>query len=189
MATLPSLDSFQVSAFTGAATYSFPIWTPPGRGGLQPSVSLSYNSQTVDGANKQTQAGIPGMGWSLSAKMGVTRSMNGTDDDLSDDTFSFSAGGVSSSLLPIDEDTDTVEFRTTDESFWRIIAHKDTVGTYQFTHWEAWDKSGNHYLFGEDADQTAWFPRFDFGEGSNCYDGKRTWFWACRNSPTSTGRS
>ena len=45
---LPTLDAFQVSQFTGAATYNVGLWTPPGPGGLQPTISLSYNSQTVD---------------------------------------------------------------------------------------------------------------------------------------------
>ena len=188
MATLPSLDSFQVSAFTGAATYSFPIWTPPGRGGLQPSVSLSYNSQTVDSATKRTQAGIAGMGWSLSAKMGIQRNMNGTDNDLDDDTFSFNAGGVSSSLLPIASNTYTVEFRTTNESFWKVIGHLAQSGTYQFTHWEAWDKSGNYYLFGNDDAHRAIFPTYT-NDPSDCYDGHRIWYWGIQTMTNVHGQS
>jgi len=42
--SLPTVDSFKVSDFTGAGTYGINIWTPPGPGGLQPSLGLSYNS-------------------------------------------------------------------------------------------------------------------------------------------------
>ena len=62
---LPSLEAFQVSSFSGAATYGFPFWTPPGPAGLQPSISLYYNSQAVDSATALTQASWVGMGWSL----------------------------------------------------------------------------------------------------------------------------
>ena len=49
----------------GAASYEIPIALPPGRNGMQPSVSLSYSSR---GGN-----GIAGMGWSVSALSSVHR--------------------------------------------------------------------------------------------------------------------
>ena len=48
--------AFGVSA-TGAATYTFPIFAPPGPRGLQPHVSLQYNSNGG--------AGLLGPGWSI----------------------------------------------------------------------------------------------------------------------------
>lgn len=43
----------------GAASYLIPIAVPPGRNGVQPSVSLSYSSRAGNG--------VAGMGWSLNA--------------------------------------------------------------------------------------------------------------------------
>jgi RHS repeat-associated protein len=41
----------------GAAHYDLPLWTPPGRGGLEPELSLSYHSRSGNG--------LAGVGWSL----------------------------------------------------------------------------------------------------------------------------
>ena len=49
----------KVDGSTGAFTQQIPIDIPPGRNGLQPDVSLEYNSQ-------RTQDIIVGYGWSLS---------------------------------------------------------------------------------------------------------------------------
>ena len=49
----------------GAATYEIPIVVPPGRRGMQPSLSLGYSSRSGNG--------IAGMGWSLSGLSSVHR--------------------------------------------------------------------------------------------------------------------
>ncbi|MCR4536726.1 SpvB/TcaC N-terminal domain-containing protein, partial [Shewanella xiamenensis] len=49
----------------GQASYHIPIDLPPGRNGVQPSISLSYNSQSGNG--------LLGMGWSLNAGSSISR--------------------------------------------------------------------------------------------------------------------
>ncbi len=56
--------SFSVDNF-GAANYSIPIWAPRGPNGLQPNISLSYNSNQSNG--------YVGTGWVVSGISSITR--------------------------------------------------------------------------------------------------------------------
>ena len=49
----------------GSAQYSVPIWAPPGPRGIQPQISLSYDSQAG--------VGPLGIGWSLNGLGAITR--------------------------------------------------------------------------------------------------------------------
>jgi RHS repeat-associated protein len=53
------------SLFTGSSQFSYPIWTPPGRNGLAPSLSLSYSSGSLNGVLGDIQAPWVGMGWNM----------------------------------------------------------------------------------------------------------------------------
>ncbi len=55
----------QASVSGGAANYTIPIALPPGRAGMQPSVSLNYSSRSGNG--------IAGVGWSLGVGSSIHR--------------------------------------------------------------------------------------------------------------------
>jgi RHS repeat-associated protein len=137
---VPTVDAFKTADFTGAGTYALNLWTPPAPGGLQPSVTLSYNSQVIDESSAFTQASWVSMGWDLDTGS-ITRNMHGTDQDFNDDTFSISAGGVSGLLLPISKDGDITTYNTADQSFIKVEGND---ATYSFT---AWTKDGTKYFF------------------------------------------
>lgn len=137
----PITQSYEVSAFTGAMNYSYPLLTFEGPGGLKPDLTLSYNSQTIDQSIAYTQASWVGMGWSLEAGS-VTRDMHGTDDDPDDDTFFISYNGISQRLLPISEENGVIQYRTqenpTEKIFWNTTANT----------WEVRSGDGLIYTFG-----------------------------------------
>ena len=55
----------QAGTSGGAATYSVPIVAPPGRAGMQPALSLNYNSRSGNG--------VMGMGWTISGLSSIHR--------------------------------------------------------------------------------------------------------------------
>jgi RHS repeat-associated protein len=136
-ARMPTVDSFQVSQFTGAATYSLPISLPAGPGGFQPSLSLSYSSQVVDQATLLTQSGWLGMGWSLGSSY-IERDTHGTTSLLSDDTYMLNLNGVTTRLLK-----NGAYYVSQDENFIRIKSNASPHA------WAAWDLQGNIYYFDE----------------------------------------
>jgi Salmonella virulence plasmid 65kDa B protein/Insecticide toxin TcdB middle/N-terminal region len=56
--------TFHVSR-TGSATYSIPIWVPPGPKGMQPEIALTYNSRA--------DVGPVGIGWSIGGLSSIYR--------------------------------------------------------------------------------------------------------------------
>ena len=158
---LPTIDSFQVSNFTGAATYSLPIEVPPGPGGFQPSLSLNYNSQVVDQSTTHTQASWVGMGWSLetgSIELDDSRRSDWSDDD----THLLNVAGVSTRIV---QDPNGA-YHAADENFWKIEHPNTDV-------WTVKDKQGNTYTF----ELKASIP---FGlDDPDCADRswKPSWWW------------
>ena len=76
---VPTFVKPNVSLFSGAMTYSYPIQLPEGRGGLTPSLALSYSSRSVEGILAWTQGGEVGLGWTLGTPV-ITRDYKGRGD-------------------------------------------------------------------------------------------------------------
>jgi RHS repeat-associated protein len=138
--TLPSVDAFKVNDFTGAGTYAMDFWSPPGPGGLKPSLSLTYNSQVIDESSSYTQASWVGMGWSLDTGA-IIRNMHETNDNLNDDTFSVSGGGTSGLLLPVSVTDPITTYNTANQSFTKVTYNSSSDV------WTVYGKDGTIYTY------------------------------------------
>ncbi|MBO6544081.1 MAG: hypothetical protein JJ965_13085 [Alphaproteobacteria bacterium] len=130
--------SFSVSE-AGAASYSIDIEVPPGTGGVEPKLSLSYSSQ---GGN-----GLLGMGWSLSglssigrcpqtvAQDGVRGSVkfDGNDRFCLDGSRLIAVSGTYNPVHPAYPPYlgNDLEYRTEQESFAKIISSENWGGYYK----------------------------------------------------------
>src|SRR5262245_42244084 len=74
--------SFAVTP-SGAASYTIPIWVPPGPRGVEPSIALNYNSQAGNG--------IMGVGWTLAGLSAIERCLKTAGQDGSDGTITLGA--------------------------------------------------------------------------------------------------
>lgn len=116
--------SFAVSP-SGAATYTIPIVIPPGTNKMQPNISLIYNSQTGNG--------MLGVGWSISGlsvihRCGATKVIDGFKGGINyDGNDRFCLDGER--LIAIGNN----EYRTSHESWQRVIASDDTTNPTSFT--------------------------------------------------------
>ncbi|MBR4840360.1 MAG: hypothetical protein IK005_07780 [Paludibacteraceae bacterium] len=121
-------SGFSISP-SGAATYTIAVDCPPGVNGMQPSVSLSYNSQSG--------LGIAGWGWNVSGSSSITKTCPNLyydkvskplNSDLSGDYLTLDG----QRLVKVKEiDSTHVEFRTENDALNRIVrVGKD--GAYSF---------------------------------------------------------
>ncbi len=127
-------QDFQTDLFTGRACISVPIEIPPGRNGLEPTISLGYVSSNPNS--------WMGMGWALNLGFIQRSNKNGvpTYNDT-EDKFNFVFQGIESELVSIGAN----EYRPKSESqFFKI--------QYVNPEWKITDKLGCKYYFGATAD-------------------------------------
>ncbi|HYA42692.1 MAG TPA: SpvB/TcaC N-terminal domain-containing protein, partial [Syntrophobacteraceae bacterium] len=147
---LPQILAPDVSSFIGAVTYKIPIQVPQGRGGIQPSINLYYNSFVGNG--------WIGVGWDLnmgyiqrSTKYGASYACDpgswsstkcGTNYEKSD--FFVSANGSSSELVirPNWDSGNHTYGKKIEQDFSKYYFNSTTRG------WEVTDKQGTVHYYG-----------------------------------------
>jgi RHS repeat-associated protein/uncharacterized repeat protein (TIGR01451 family) len=149
------------SLFTGSSNYSLPIWTPPGRNGMQPSLALSYSSGTADGVLGDVQAPWVGMGWSIDTVEIARKITNGACTPCGsgsygyEDKFILLMNGAGYELIPNGITPD--RYHTKNESFLYIQRHNDVLGNSSTANltgewWEVVEKDGTRWRLGWNTD-------------------------------------
>ncbi len=170
---IPSVDGWQVSLFTGAATYSMPFALPAGPGGLKPALALSYTSADTDGKSGQRpnyQAGWAGKGWSLGNGYVARRKISSTPPPGFYESYTLNLGGREYDLVNAgliaghadDGNADNYLWKTVDDPSVKVQAvptldttypnHDGYHGSdpyYRIT-WQLWTVDGTRYDYTDD---------------------------------------
>jgi len=128
---------YRTNLFPGAATYTYPIEVPKGTNGLQPSVTVSYNSQAV-----KQRPGILGAGWVLTSYDYIYRDVNSTPDDVSDDEY----------YLILDGNQYELVLNPADNKWHTEVEYHFRIENYSGMYWNLTKKDGTKYRFGYNAD-------------------------------------
>lgn len=133
---------YQTNLFPGAGTYTYELEVPKGTNNLQPSLTISYNSQAM-----KQRPSILGAGWALPQNY-VTRDINSTPSNASDDMFKIILNGASYDLV---FDGSDGFYHTETETFARIENLTNNSNTYG-TYWTVALKDGTKLRFGHNND-------------------------------------
>ncbi len=133
---------YETDLWPGAGTYSYPIDVPPGRNGVQPSISLNYNSLLTN-----QRPTILGTAWTLNGNY-IQRDVDYSFADTSDDKFNLVLNGQSYNLV---YDSSDKKYHTEIESYFyiqNISGGNNTNNKY----WIIKTKEGIIYRFGYNLD-------------------------------------
>ncbi|MBF0479321.1 MAG: hypothetical protein HQL26_07545, partial [Candidatus Omnitrophica bacterium] len=127
----PLQQQFHFDSFSGAGVFAFPISAPAGRGGMQPSLGVSYSPRQGNS--------LVGVGWDLSIGYIERSTKYGIPKYDSTDEFVANVGGSSMELVKIS----STEYRAKNEgAFMKFI--------FDGSRWTVTDRSGTTYYFGMD---------------------------------------
>jgi len=146
---LPSAGNAGVDLLTGAATYAYPLEASPGANGMQPNLSLVYNSGAAD-TRIAEQAGLVGHGFELAGLGWIQR------DPDDEDTFYLNLNGVSEKLVFEKKDGSNNFYRTEHETYWKI---KWQTGDDS---WLVTTQDGTQYGFGSTPKSRGYYGKSSF---------------------------
>ena len=141
----------KVDGTSGALTQSIPLDIPPGRNGLQPELSLDYNSQATD------QDSIAGYGWSLSIPYIERLNKTGSQTLYGPNAYFTSSldGELATSALTSTSTATSSSLTTNLVSYWKLDGNSnDAVGANNGTDNSISYSSGNG-IIGQGAGLTA----------------------------------
>jgi len=128
-----SVEKLDVDPATGTATAEIPISVPAGRAGVQPAISLAYNSSSPNG--------VAGLGWNLEFGR-ISRSTKfGTPTYTTSDKFVLAQSGSRQEL--VDVSGNGTSFRPEIEGAFMKIEFVNN------TYWRLTDRKGVRYYFGQ----------------------------------------
>ncbi|MFE7572208.1 polymorphic toxin-type HINT domain-containing protein [Streptomyces sp. NPDC057539] len=148
--------TWEAGGSSGAFTWSYPMEVPPASGPV-PSLSLAYDSGSVDGktASTNNQSTQVGEGFELSANSYIERTYGSCDDDGQKDKFdqcwkfdnaSLVLNGKASELVK-DDTTGTWRLKNDDASTVTLSTGADN-GDNNGEHWTLTTGDGTRYVFG-----------------------------------------
>jgi RHS repeat-associated protein len=186
---LASSSSWNSGGSSGAFNWSYPLKPPPSAGGLDPSLSIEYDSSSVDGrtASSNNQPSSIGEGFALNpgfisrgflscadAMTGGNNSVKTGDLCWSGDTASLSLAGHSGRLIK-DSTTGAWHLGSDDGSRIQRLTGSSN-GAYQGEYWVLTTTDGTQYYFGSDnpytgaATNSTWtVPVFGNKTGQRCH--------------------
>ncbi len=134
--------TYATNLFPGAATYTYGIELPPETNGLQPQISIIYNSQTT-----KQRPGIVGNGWSITQDY-IYRDINSTPSNTSDDAFKLILNDAFHDLI---YDSSDGLYHTKIESFLKI-QNLTGAPNVNSMYWVVTAKDGTRFRFGYNND-------------------------------------
>ncbi|MFI8187341.1 polymorphic toxin-type HINT domain-containing protein [Streptomyces sp. NPDC085946] len=188
---LSASSEWGVDTRSGAFTWSYPVTTPPVPGGLQPSVGLGYNSQSIDGQTATTNNQGSWVGQGFSYEPGhIERRYKPCADDGHDKTYGDQcwaydnatlalAGGTSGEIV---KDDTTGEWRISNDDNSKVERLTGTTnGDNNGEHWKVTTGDGTQYFFGlnrlpgyasgnEETGSTWTVPVYGDDSGEPCYN-------------------
>ncbi|QPJ61245.1 MAG: hypothetical protein G3M70_04820 [Candidatus Nitronauta litoralis] len=148
-ATIPGATPIQDAvAKSGAVNLSVPIQVPPGRGGMQPNLSLKYDSHSGNG--------LLGMGWMLGGLSVITRCPATLAQDTSSDpvdydsTDKFCMDGKRLMAISGTYGAHETEYRTEINDFTQVKSYQSAGGGPSY--FQAYNRSGQLLVYGYNAD-------------------------------------